>query len=710
MYNPNLLEKMKDYNSLPKSPYLSLYIDEMLSIIERVRPELTSDEIREGIKFGILKNMISGNVFINNNYSNQKFKIPMLSLIDQIMNQKPILSTSGVLFKKHNTSENLFSKFVNYLVDTRNEVREIRKRCVKGTHEFKTYENKELNYKVSCNGLYGCAANDRSVFYNSYVCLAITCQGRGCISAALTFLESFLSNNIKFGSLNEVMNFINNIDKDCENSKFNDYEVLSRQISPEEAYLKLIESCGYNNWLPSDDDINIIWDTCCNVNQRTLNRIYYKNNLYKFCDNLRIRTTIIRILKKLKQPFISIIDIPPEIENDLKEFKDYIYEYVYYGHIYIDKLPRIYRLIRDNVVLTDTDSCVPCIDQWVRYVSNIIRGIDLDIRYTREDIDKAIEKYKERRKYTTYDMEYDFITGELVQCIPKKDAMYFIEEESVTFSVVNIISYTLTMLLKDYMKVLTHSYNCENEDKPTKLDMKNEYYFPSVLLTKGGKNYATLQSLKDGFPVPENKQFDIKGMPISKVGIPESTKQALQNILQYDILRNDCIVQTDIFKKFVLLEQKIRTSLKNKETSYYKVSRIKAMNVYKMPLRTQGIKASYAYNHIKSDSEPKIDLEDRNTVLIIKTKINLKNIDDMIEIDPSYYSRMKALLKDDAFKGEIKAIAIPIDLKVPDWIIPFIDYDSIVQDNLKAFPLDELRMSKNDSKTMTHSNMIRYFG
>lgn len=708
MYDNMILEKMKRGDSVPKSIYLNLYTDEMKTIIKRIKPELTDLEIEESIKYGIIKNMILGNVFLNNNYSNQKVKIPILPLIDQIIRQKPIMSTSGVLFKKHGSSENLFSKFVNYLVDTRNEVREIRKKCVKGTHEFKTFENKELNYKTSCNGLYGCAANNRSVFYNPYVCLAITSQGRGCISAALTFLESFLSNNIKFGSLNEVMSFINNIDKD--QNRFDDYDILDNQITPEEAYLKIIESCGYNNWIPSDEAIEIIWDTCCNVNQKTLNRIYYKNNLYKFCDNQKIRNIIIRILKKLKEPFISIINIPKEIENDLKEFKDYIYEYVYYGHIYIDKLPRIYRLIRDNVVLTDTDSCVPCIDQWVRYVSNLIKRIDLDIRYDQKDIENAIEKYKERRSHTAYDMEYDFLTGELINCVPKKDAIYFIEEESVTFSIVNIISYTLTMLLKDYMNVLTNSYNCCNGDKPTKLDMKNEYYFPSVLLTKGGKNYATLQSLKDGFPVPENKQFDIKGMPISKVGIPESTKQALQDILQYDILRNDYIIQNEIFKKFVLLEQKIRNSLKNKETNYYKVSRIKAMNVYKMPFRIQGIKASYAYNQIKSNNEPKIDLEDRNTVLIIKTDINLKNIENMIEIDPSYYNRMKNVLKDDIFKGEIKAIAIPIDLKVPDWIIPFINYDSIVQDNLKAFPLDELRMSKNDSKTMTHSNMIRYFG
>ena len=50
--------------------------------------------------------------------------------------------------------------------------------------------------------------NASSVLYNLYVSASITAQGRAVISTATMFFESFLANNVKFGSLEEVLHFI----------------------------------------------------------------------------------------------------------------------------------------------------------------------------------------------------------------------------------------------------------------------------------------------------------------------------------------------------------------------------------------------------------------------------------------------------------------------------------------------------------------------
>ena len=117
------------------------------------------------------------------------------------------------------------------------------KKDTEGSEEFNRWRLKQLNYKVSCNALYGCAGNWSSIFYNLYLCTAVTGQGCGCISASITMFESFLANNIKFGSLTEVLQFIDNIVRDQDNPKFRQFDdasVLDRNISIEEAFLKVM--------------------------------------------------------------------------------------------------------------------------------------------------------------------------------------------------------------------------------------------------------------------------------------------------------------------------------------------------------------------------------------------------------------------------------------------------------------------------------------
>ena len=123
----------------------------------------------------------------------------------------------------------------------------------------------------------------------------------------------------------------------------------------------------------------------------------------------------------------------------------------------------------------------------------------------------------------------------------------------------------------------------------------------------------------------------------------------------------------------------------------------------------QAIKASYAYNCIKSDEEEGINLEEMNTVLIIKTEINKKNIVKIKDTFPGHYERLnKLLLENKSYKDGISSIAIPINITIPDWIIPFVNYNQIILDNIKIFPLDELGLSRLDSKYVSHSNIIRF--
>lgn len=269
------------------------------------------------------------------------------------------------------------------------------------------------------------------------------------------------------------------------------------------------------------------------------------------------------------------------------------------------------------------------------------------------------------------------------------------------------MAYTISKLILDYMVLFSENYNSFMPDRDCLLIMKNEFLFKSLLLTFGAKNYASLQLVQEGNMVPENKQFDIKGMPISKVNIPDSTKKALKDILEYDILRSTFVDQVDIFRKLTVLEKQMYQSIRDKKKDFHKPARIKSQASYADPMTQQGIKASIAYNTIKDKDEELIDLDQQNSILIIKTKIDKKNVNKILESFPEHYIRMKKIIEENkAFRGSIDSIAIPQDIEIPDWLVPFIDYTTILQDNLRNFPLDELGMTKMDSSHVIKSNII----
>ena len=161
-------------------------------------------------------------------------------------------------------------------------------------------------------------------------------------------------------------------------------------------------------------------------------------------------------------------------------------------------------------------------------------------------------------------------------------------------------------------------------------------------------------------------------------------------------------------KKFTVLEKEIYESLKNKSKDFHKPARIKSMNFYKNPMAIQGIKAAFAYNTIKDRAEEGINLEERNSVLIIKTNLTAKNINEIAKTHPEHCMRASELLKDPNYKAGITSIAIPSNIDIPDWIIPFINYTDIIQSNLRNFPLEELGISKMDSKNVTHTNILQF--
>lgn len=229
-------------------------------------------------------------------------------------------------------------------------------------------------------------------------------------------------------------------------------------------------------------------------------------------------------------------------------------------------------------------------------------------------------------------------------------------------------------------------------------------------MTEVKKNYASIQELQEGNIVPEKEQLDVKGMAsMAKSSTAMSTRKRLKKILLEDILNTPVVDQFKVIKDIAVLEKRITESVLNGSKEFYKPVTIKSQSSYADPMRIQGIKASYTWNALKPASEdlPSINLEERNAIDIAKVNLNLKNVDELLIKYPEVRDNAIKLMKDPLFKGKIEAIAIPLDVKVPEWVLDIVDYKTIINNNISGFPFESIGIKRLHKNSVNYTNILQ---
>ena len=219
-----------------------------------------------------------------------------------------------------------------------------------------------------------------------------------------------------------------------------------------------------------------------------------------------------------------------------------------------------------------------------------------------------------------------------------------------------------------------------------------------------------MQALQEGNIIPNTKdaRLAIMGLPINKSTLSDSVKEKLQNLLYEEILTADKVDQVRVMKKLVIIEKEIFNSIMKKETKYYKPDNIAAMSTYaKDPLSVNGVVASMIYNIMRDDSMPAINLEERNKIIKIKLDVSKKNVHKIKDKYPEIYEKLVNLLNHPTLGIKVNTIALPVDVPVPDWVLEFVDFTTIVNDSLKNFPLDSIGLNRLENDSVNVSNIIQ---
>lgn len=186
--------------------------------------------------------------------------------------------------------------------------------------------------------------------------------------------------------------------------------------------------------------------------------------------------------------------------------------------------------------------------------------------------------------------------------------------------------------------------------------------------------------------------LDIKGLQIRKSNVNKHTRKELQSILEDTILRTKDIKLNSVINRLVSLEDKIRDSFLKGEIDFCSPGNSKTADEYSDAMSQANYRAACLYNIFYKD-QPIILPESFNTVrlkITEKDDPNLINIQEIFGMDV-YNEVIEFLFKVNdkgkyLSKYQTNLIALPKSLtQIPEWIIPLIDIDEILKNNLSTF-------------------------
>lgn len=714
---------------------------------------MTEADAKNIVDYSVKKRFTDFDAYLRNNYIRKNIDLSGAEILEYITKKETILTSYGVLFKTHANSQNPMISVIQNFAKLRKMHKKEMFKYPKGSEQFERYNLLQQLDKIDMNGIYGLIGLAVSFLFDLNVAPSVTSMGRSLISSAIMCFEMFLGNNVKFGSLDDVLVFIDNVRKEYKEWKFDDEVVLGKTgfVDVYEVFNKLILNCGYK-YVPTTEDLDIVLKILQSCTQTELNRLFYKNNLYGIMDTWYARNLMFKIFENMDFPYMDPAYPPVGIRPYLDELKALLLEYVFYCYQIYDRMDRNKNMIKKISLISDTDSSFVSLDAWYNYNIKYLEGHDFKILHQSVDVAKLVEKCEKSGEeipeylqdiqdsrfpisfferddwgdpinsgisdcitFEEPEYDYDFFNQEKIEINKLINPIETIPQENMKFSLVNIMCYILTDVINRYMIDFTKESGSYRADTECAIVMKNEFFMTRVLLENVKKHYASLQQLQEGNylgGVPDVKGIDC----LVKSVIPKTTRDRLNKILLKDILLADNIDRTNIIKQMAILENDIYSNIMNGSKNYYKPATIKSLDSYENPLRVFGVKGLLLWNYVKDEHLAAIDVKERNSVDIIKIAVNAVTVEKLKDEFPYQYERFLELLgikecNNDEVKllksKEFQSIALPLDVPVPRWIELIVDYRSIIVDNLGGFPLNGVGISQLDSKKVPYTNIIK---
>jgi len=630
-----------------KGTFLNKYCEEMTDILLKLNKDKTREEINDFVintitNFDDVPDTVNNFTLSNQYIQDEEVPMTLMKLLNLYYNKKPIMTSYGVIYNQHEVAHNLNAEFVNYLMSERKVAKAKQFEGLNEGNKIKEsfYEMLQKTMKLLNNSFYGVKCEKNSVFFNKLDGPSITYTGYSIITTSILAFEMFLSNNIKYDNVSDIIVLMNRIINKETNKPILKILDKDKIIGRKETYnrmIKLLEE-------PKQEDLDLIKIYIKNLNKEECNKIYYCNNFYKFLDNSKMKKYIQNILEN------KVIINPNKIDDETIIWRDELWElindYVVYDYQIFNRAIRAYNLKRKSILGCDTDSNF-------LYLKPFYNWVDKTFGY---------------KNYEGTDLDY---------------------------TIANTAILFLSKYVQTALNRFTANCNIVKEKQPI-INMKSELLYSRMMFTRNKKNYVGLLQSQEGNIINPPK-IDMKGLAIKKASVNNRTREVFTNLIKEKVLHSKKIDIVDCLDTFIKFEEEIYHSLMNGEITFCTPGKCNDFESYKDVYRVQSARASLIWNVLVPENT--IQTPAKVNVL----KLNPDKIENIKDKFPEKYNAINnILLKSKIIKkynenGEeyeeeqnklcnygLNIIALPKSLEtIPDWIIPLIDTDTIIEDNIR---------------------------
>lgn len=670
------------------------YLKEVVNTVMRIDPTLDKDEVKK-IAASIMKEHLKDPTIIaDNNVTGAHGEMTLTDLCGWIDINNPVISGNATFYCQPEELESPTSNMLRTLKKERKEVKKEMYGFNPYSDEYAMLDLSQQNKKVIMNAEYGGSGTPTAAFYTKYSPAATTLMAQSIITTMAAFFESFVGDNQKFFHVNECFDWMNKvIKKDQKISKWvmrpTRKEVSNRILS--------------HFYMLDMNDVPIINSYIDHCTEDELTYLYYANNLREFIGrHIKVSNLIKNILISLprleavienipvefegqfeddeinravdkynkwvsKEMFLDPYTVPDIIKPYMDELREILTQYIYVEYITPDSIVKLNNHKRNTVLLVDTDSNVINADIFVGYITKkIFPG----------------EKFGRSSLY-----------NEMI--------------------LVNVLA---SMLDSCVVSMLDYYGRCHNmgAEARKELTMKNEFMFRRFFIMKTKKRYASSIALREGNIMMPLK-LEIKGMDFIKAGVSDEVTKRFTNMLKDHVLYSEDIELHELMKDLKAFENEIYSSLKRGEITYLKSQQYKSEGAYKVIKDSNGrvigtkawslpvFRGAAVWNELYPDQ--KINSLDRVSIckLIVTSPDDLNVIQNKF---PEEYSMLMDKIynsqSENIRKAGLKVLSLPNTVKkMPDWLIPLIDYDIIISDIISSFRsvLDALNIEEMYFKT-----------
>ncbi len=619
--------------------YVQRYVDASVKQLKLSYPTLPDKYLTDFVWRKVSSYIKDQKCEIANSYTGEKSNASLLSILDFVEKKNPIVTGSGSFFMQHSEliapANDMLKAFRANRTVFKNKAFDCRQA---GDMEGYNINNlAQKNEKIKMNSFYGAQGQSASFQYNCACAAATTAQGRSIISTTLWFFEAFLGDDVIFDTIDDIARYIRLIKEEGVNSKafeFIDYrpsrqDLLNRIFSHYEgSYSQRFEA--------------IVKLMVKNLSDDEVVKVYYKNNLMEFIDkNPKVKDFILAMIRN-DEDYPNPYKVPQKLQEAFTTLMPVIDEFIYMKeYIVYNKVYKFETHERSAITYSDTDSVFIYIGNWIFAFLAYLNGWKI------EDITMDIA----------------------------------MKDMKLILKIANILTNIIYIEIHRTYDTLTGNAHI-SEDNRHYINIKNELLMTRYVTYPMKKNYIDLIAVNEGRiidpPIPE-----FKGSQLNPKSKNKRVTDRIKKIVSDITLNHDTIDPLAFLKELYEYRDEISQSLTTGGVDFLIPIKVKDAESYANDPESQ-YRYKSVQTYIYATQDERITLPG-SFYSIDVTFGNKDNIAIIKDINPQVYENLMEYVYSNPklSKNGISYISIPTSLsRVPDWIIPFIDVESITRKHI----------------------------